>query len=79
MSVLLCHIERAQNAQFYYFFVAVFLGCTSTGRVGLWFLLFYVQEPECSTGSGSGFIIRSKYTAPSVKLVKKAVLNVHKN
>ena len=26
------------------FFVAVFLGCTSTGRVGLWFLLFYVQE-----------------------------------
>ena len=25
-------------------FVAVFLGCTSTGRVGLWFLLFYVQE-----------------------------------
>ena len=25
-------------------FVAVFLGCTSTGRVGLWFLWFYVQE-----------------------------------
>ena len=26
------------------FFVAMFLGCTSTGRVGLWFLWFYVQE-----------------------------------
>ena len=25
-------------------FVAVFLGCTSTGRVGLCFLWFYVQE-----------------------------------
>ena len=25
-------------------FVAVFLGCTSTGRVGLCFLRFYVQE-----------------------------------
>ena len=25
-------------------FVAVFLGCTSTGRVGLYFLWFYVQE-----------------------------------
>ena len=24
--------------------MAVFLGCTSTGRAGLWFLLFYVQE-----------------------------------
>ena len=24
--------------------MAVFLGCTSTGRVGLWFLWFYVQE-----------------------------------
>ena len=36
--------------------MAVFLGCTSTGRVGLWFLLFYVQEhPKGSTGSGSGF------------------------
>ena len=28
----------------YHFFVAVFLGCTSTGRVGLCFLWFYVQE-----------------------------------
>ena len=25
-------------------FVGVFFGCTSTGRVGLWFLWFYVQE-----------------------------------
>ena len=25
-------------------FVAMFLGCTSTGRVGLWFCVFYVQE-----------------------------------
>ena len=25
-------------------FVTVVLACTSTGRVGLWFLLFYVQE-----------------------------------
>ena len=48
-------------------FVAVFLGCTSTGRVGLRFLWFYVQElPKTQpavcfffffflTGSGSGF------------------------
>ena len=27
-----------------FFFLAVFLGCTSTGRVGLCFLCFYVQE-----------------------------------
>ena len=27
-------------------FVAVFLGCTSTGRVGFCFLLFYVQEHQ---------------------------------
>ena len=27
-----------------FIFVAVFLGCTSTGRVGLCFLWFYVQE-----------------------------------
>ena len=27
-----------------YLFVAMFLGCTSTGRVGLCFLWFYVQE-----------------------------------
>ena len=27
-----------------YLFVAVFLGCTSTGRVGLCFLWFFVQE-----------------------------------
>ena len=34
----------------------MFLGCTSTGRVGLCFLWFFVQElPEGSTGSGSGF------------------------
>ena len=31
-------------------FVAVFLGCTSTGRVGLCFLWFYVQElPKAQT------------------------------
>ena len=30
--------------QNYHFFVAVFLGCTSTGRVGLCFLWFCVQE-----------------------------------
>ena len=29
---------------FYNLFVAVFLGCTSTGRVGLCFLWFFVQE-----------------------------------
>ena len=28
----------------YFLFVAVFLGCTSTGRMGLGFLWFYVQE-----------------------------------
>ena len=28
----------------FYVFVAVFLGCTSTGPVGLCFLWFYVQE-----------------------------------
>ena len=39
-------------------FVAVFLGCTSTGRVGLWFLLIFVVlcpgTPDGSTDSGSG-------------------------
>ena len=30
--------------QILFIFVAVFLGCTSTGRVGLCFLWFYVQE-----------------------------------
>ena len=29
---------------YFFFFVAVFLGCTSTGRVGLCFVWFYVQE-----------------------------------
>ena len=33
-----------EHVIFFYFFVAVFLGCTSTGRVGLCFLWFYVQE-----------------------------------
>ena len=28
----------------FFFFVAVFLGCTNTGRVGLCFLWFFVQE-----------------------------------
>ena len=40
-------------------FVAVFLGCNSTGRVGLCFLWFYVQELQKAqpalTRSGSGF------------------------
>ena len=37
-------------------FVAVFLGCTSTGQVGLCFLWFLCPgTPEDSTGSGSGF------------------------
>ena len=40
-----------------YVFVAVFLGCTSTGRVGLCFLFVVLcpGTPEGSTGSGSGF------------------------
>ena len=37
-------------------FVAVFLGCTSTGRVGLcFFVVLFPGTPEGSTGSGSGF------------------------
>ena len=35
-----CNKNKNQNVVF----VAVFLGCTSTGRVGLCFLWFYVQE-----------------------------------
>ena len=34
--------SQPQNAEL--LFEAVFLGCTSTGRVGLCFLWFYVQE-----------------------------------
>ena len=34
-----------------FLFVAVFLGCTSTGRVSLWFC----GSMSSSTGSGSGF------------------------
>ena len=37
-------------------FVAAFLGCTSTGQVGLWFFVVLCPgTPEGSTGSGSGF------------------------
>ena len=40
--------QLAQKSNFelevLYVFVAVFLGCTSTGRMGLCFLWFYVQE-----------------------------------
>ena len=37
-------------------FVAVFLGCTSTGRVDLcFFVVLCPGTPEGSTGSGSGF------------------------
>ena len=35
---------RLSGGRHEYLFVAVFLGCTSTGRVGLCFLWFYVQE-----------------------------------
>ena len=38
MYIIVCNYDR------YRLFVAVFLGCTSTGRVGLCFLWFYVQE-----------------------------------
>ena len=45
---LLCHYALIVSCPLYCFyfilFVAVFLGCTSTGRVGLCFLWFYVQE-----------------------------------
>ena len=35
---------------FFFFFVAVFLGCTSPGQVSLCFLWFYVQElPKAQT------------------------------
>ena len=40
----------------YILFVAVFLGCTSTGRVGsCFFVVLCPGNPEGSTGSGSGF------------------------
>ena len=45
-------------------FVAVFLGCTSTGRLDLCFLWFYVLELQkaqpASTDSGSGFKLSQK-------------------
>ena len=37
-------LEDICYVQYLLLFVAVFLGCTSTGRVGLCFLWFYVQE-----------------------------------
>ena len=37
-------IRQTRRTNYYTFFVAVFLGCTSTGQLGLCFLLFYVQE-----------------------------------
>ena len=38
------HIFNGRGFGEHNIFVAVFLGCTSTGRVGLCFLWFYVQE-----------------------------------
>ena len=38
------NVKPVQNYTVFLLFVAVFLGCTSTGWMGLWFLLFYVQE-----------------------------------
>ena len=35
--------------------MAVFLGCTSTGRVGHGFVILCPGTPEGSTSSGSGF------------------------
>ena len=44
------------HSKIFMFFVAVFLGCTSTDRVGLcFFVVLCPGTPECSTGSGSGF------------------------
>ena len=40
----LLQINFPTTASICILFVAVFLGCTSTGRVGLCFLWFYVQE-----------------------------------
>ena len=41
---LLTLFYRSNLCPRFFFFVVVFLGCTSTGRVGLCFLWFYVQE-----------------------------------
>ena len=41
--------------RFFFVFVAVFLGCTSTGRVGLLFVVLCPGTPKGSTGSGSSF------------------------
>ena len=42
-------------------FVAVFLGCTSTGRVGLFFFVVLCPgTPKGSTSSGSGFKVSQK-------------------
>ena len=38
------HSKENIHLKSFVLFVAVFLGCTSTGRVGLWVLLFSVQE-----------------------------------
>ena len=38
-------------------FVAVFLGCNSTGRVGLCFLWLYVQELQ-KAQAGSGYVLK---------------------
>ena len=42
--MLRLHRIGAFNNPLFFIFVAVFLGCTSTGRVDLCFLWFYVQE-----------------------------------
>ena len=43
-SIGLLQIKFSHNSIQMYVFMAVFLGCTSTGRVGLRFLWFYGQE-----------------------------------
>ena len=45
----------------FFFFVAVFLGCTSTGRVGLCFLWFFVQELPKAQPAGFLFFFNPLY------------------
>ena len=49
------HMYDKTIMHWYVLLVAVFLGCTSTGRVGIWFVVFCLGAPEGSTGSVSGF------------------------
>ena len=51
------HPEKNRVGRRFFLFVAVSLGCTSTGRVGLCFLWFYIPELPKAQPAGDFFFV----------------------